>query len=76
MQKTPLKTPQLNGLAERMNWTIEEKVRCTLSHDKLSKFFWGETVKTVIVMINHSQSVPLNGAILEVGPNRRYHTTT
>jgi len=30
MMKTPPKTPQLNGVAERMNHTIEEKVRCML----------------------------------------------
>ncbi|KAJ0797294.1 putative RNA-directed DNA polymerase [Helianthus annuus] len=31
-QKTPPKTPQLNGLAERMNRTLAERVRCLLSH--------------------------------------------
>ncbi|GKC23794.1 putative RNA-directed DNA polymerase [Tanacetum coccineum] len=31
-QKTPPKTPQLNGLAERMNRTLVERVRCLLSH--------------------------------------------
>ncbi|GJS04087.1 putative RNA-directed DNA polymerase [Tanacetum coccineum] len=31
-QKTPPKTPQLNGLAERMNITLVERVRCLLSH--------------------------------------------
>ena len=30
-QKTPPKTPQLNGLAERMNRTLVERVRCLLS---------------------------------------------
>ena len=30
-QFTPLKTPQLNCLAERMNMTIVERVRCLLS---------------------------------------------
>ena len=37
LEKTPPKTPQLNGLAKRMNRTIEERVRCMLSHAKLSK---------------------------------------
>nr|GFA75333.1 retrovirus-related Pol polyprotein from transposon TNT 1-94 [Tanacetum cinerariifolium] len=31
-QKTPPKTPQLNGLAERKNRTLVERVRCLLSH--------------------------------------------
>jgi len=39
LEKTPPKTPQLNGLAERMNRTIEERVRCMLSHAKLPKSF-------------------------------------
>ncbi|RDX88618.1 hypothetical protein CR513_29764, partial [Mucuna pruriens] len=30
-EKTPPKTPQLNGLAERMNKTLIERVRCMLS---------------------------------------------
>ncbi|GAA0170796.1 hypothetical protein LIER_24980 [Lithospermum erythrorhizon] len=34
------KTPQHNGVAERMNRTIIEKVRCMLSHANLSKAFW------------------------------------
>ena len=41
-EKTPPKTPQLNGLAERMNRTLLEKVRCMLSDAKLPKHFWGE----------------------------------
>ena len=35
-QKTPPETPQLNGLAERMNRTLMERVRCLLSEAKLS----------------------------------------
>ena len=34
-QKTPPKTPQLNGLAERMNRTLVERVRCLLSQSQL-----------------------------------------
>jgi transposase InsO family protein len=33
------KTPQQNGVAERMNRTLVEKVRCMLSHSGLSKMF-------------------------------------
>ncbi|GJY87788.1 putative RNA-directed DNA polymerase [Tanacetum coccineum] len=40
-QKTPPKTPQLNGLAERMNRTLVERVRCLLSHAGLPASFWG-----------------------------------
>nr|GEV77481.1 retrovirus-related Pol polyprotein from transposon TNT 1-94 [Tanacetum cinerariifolium] len=46
-QKTPSKTPQLNGLAERMNRTLVERVRCLLSHAELPASFWGEALNTV-----------------------------
>ncbi|KAJ0804413.1 putative RNA-directed DNA polymerase [Helianthus annuus] len=46
-QKTPPKTPQLNGLAERMNRTLAERVRCMLSHAGLPNSFWGEALNTV-----------------------------
>lgn len=65
LEKTPPKTPQLNGLAERMNRTIEERVRCILSHAKLPKSFWGEAVSTIVDIINLSPSVPLDGDIPE-----------
>lgn len=63
LEKTPPKTPQLNGVAERMNRTIEERVRCMISHAKLSKSFWGEAVKTAVDIINLSPSGPLNKGI-------------
>ncbi|KAL4281928.1 hypothetical protein GQ457_03G023330 [Hibiscus cannabinus] len=63
-EKTPPKTPQLNGVAERMNRTIEERVRSMLSNAQLSKSFWGEAVKTATKIVNHSPSA-LDGEILE-----------
>ena len=39
-QFTPPKTPKLNGLAERMNMKIVERVRCLLSSTKLPKHYW------------------------------------
>ena len=38
-QFTPPKTPQLNGLAERMNMTIVERMRCLISQSGLSMTF-------------------------------------
>ena len=40
-QKTPPKTPQLYDLAERMNKTLVERVRCVLSEAKLPNSFLG-----------------------------------
>jgi len=35
MEKTPSKALQVNGLVERMDQTIKERVCCMLSHAKL-----------------------------------------
>lgn len=65
LEKMISKTPQQNGIAERMNRTISEKIRSMLSHAKLPKSFWGETLLTAAYLINHSPSNPLNGDITE-----------
>ena len=39
LEKTVPKTPQQNGVAEKMNRTIEERIRCMLSYSKLPKTF-------------------------------------
>ncbi|KAL4296424.1 hypothetical protein GQ457_12G004830 [Hibiscus cannabinus] len=62
-QRTPPKTPQLNGLAERMNRTLFERVRCLLSDAKLPRSFWAEALNTVAHVINLSPSVPLRGDV-------------
>lgn len=49
-------TPQQNGLAERMNRTILERVRCMLSNANLPKEFWGEAVTTAVYLINRCPS--------------------
>ena len=54
--KTVRKTPQQNGLAERMNMTILERVKCMLFNAKLSKGFWGEVTNTTCYLINRSPS--------------------
>ena len=60
LEKTVLKTPQLNGVAERMNRTIEERVRYMLSH---AKSFWAEATFRAVYLINLSPSVPLDGNV-------------
>ena len=54
--KTVRLTPQQNGLAERMNRTILERVRCMLSNAKLANSFWGEAVNTACYLINRCPS--------------------
>ena len=54
------KMPELNGLPERMNRTIVERVWSMLAHAKLSKFFWVEALMTITYVINKSPSAPLD----------------
>ena len=52
-EMTILKTMQQNGLADRMNRTICEKVQSKLSCAKLSKIFLGKAVRTTTVSYTH-----------------------
>nr|GEX02178.1 hypothetical protein [Tanacetum cinerariifolium] len=49
-------TPQQNGLAERMNRTHMDKVRCLLIQSGLPKTFWAEATCTAAYLINRSPS--------------------
>lgn len=44
-QKTVTHTLQQNGLAEKMNGTILERIRCMLLSSSLPKLFWKEVAK-------------------------------
>ena len=48
--------PQQNGVAERMNRNILERVRCMLFGSGMPKRFWGEAVSMAAVLINRSPS--------------------
>ncbi|GKA82111.1 retrovirus-related pol polyprotein from transposon TNT 1-94 [Tanacetum coccineum] len=47
-------TPQQNGLAERMNRTLLNKVRCLLIQSGLPDSFWVEATVTAAYLINRS----------------------
>ncbi|KAH9779137.1 Integrase catalytic domain-containing protein [Citrus sinensis] len=53
-------TPQQNGLAERMNMTLMDKVRCMLVQAKLPKGLWAETLLTANYLVNLSPSAALD----------------
>ena len=53
-------TPQQNGLAERMNMTLLERVRCMLLGAGLSKSFLGEAVCTATYLINKCPSTGID----------------
>ncbi|CAH0564599.1 unnamed protein product [Brassicogethes aeneus] len=46
------RTPQLNGVSERMVRTITEKARTMINGANLEKVFWGEAVLTATYLIN------------------------
>ena len=64
-EKTVPRTPQHNGVAERMNRTIMERVRSMISMAKLPKPFWGEAVRAACYLINRSPPAPLNFEVPE-----------
>lgn len=53
-------SPQLNGVAERMNRTITERARALINYSKLPKTFWGDAILTATYLINRS---PTNAVI-------------
>ena len=57
-QKTTPYTPQQNGVAERMNKTME-RARIMLSGARLGQEFWAEAVDTVCYLVNRSPSSAL-----------------
>jgi len=54
--KTVADTPQQNGLTERTNKTILERVKCMLLGDGLPNYFWGEVttlLSTLQIRVNN-----------------------
>ena len=58
-------TPQQNGIAERLNRTIMNKVRSMLSESGLEKRFWAEAASTSVYLINRSPSSAIDNKIPE-----------
>lgn len=59
--KTVPYTSQQNGVAEMMNRTILDKVRCMMLSSGVPKSFWGEAGMTACYLINLTPSAALNG---------------
>ena len=55
------KTPEQNGVAERMNRTLVEAVRSMLIGAKLPKKFWAECLSTAVYLRNRSPSKTVVG---------------
>lgn len=54
-------TPEYNGVLERLNCTLLEKVRAMLHAGQLPKFLWGEAVKHAVYLKNRTSTKSLNG---------------
>ncbi|KAE8676962.1 cytochrome P450 71A9-like [Hibiscus syriacus] len=65
METTVPITPQQNGIAERMNKTLNERARSMRIHAGLPKFLWAEAINTAAYLINCGPSVPLDDGIPE-----------
>ena len=59
MEKTIPGTPQQNGVAERMNRTLNERVRSMRLHAGLPKTFWADAVSTAAYLINREPLIPM-----------------
>ena len=55
-QYTIPKTPEQNGVSERMNRTLVETVRSMLADSRLLHRFWAEALSTAAYLINRSPS--------------------
>jgi hypothetical protein len=45
-------TPQQNSVAEQVNWTTSEKVRCLLKQAIMPSEYWAEAVTTAVFLKN------------------------
>ena len=65
MEKTIPRTPQQNGIAERMNRTINQLARSMRLHSRLPKAFWADAVNTTVYLINRGLSVLFKYSLLK-----------
>lgn len=63
MEYTVPYTPEQNGVAERMNRTLEEKARSMLFDSDVDRSFWGEAVQTAAFLTNRSPATALGEKI-------------
>ena len=59
------KTPQQNGVAERMNRSLTKRARCLRLNAGLPKRFWAEVVSMACYLINRSPRASLGGKVAE-----------
>ncbi|KAE8658140.1 Retrovirus-related Pol polyprotein from transposon TNT 1-94 [Hibiscus syriacus] len=75
---TVRKTPQQNGVVERMNRSLNERARCLRLNAGLPKHFWAEAVNMACYLINRSPRASLAGKVAEevwTGHDQKQDTT-
>jgi len=65
MIKTVPGTTEQNGVAERMNRTLNGRARCMRIQSRLPKVFWADAISRTAYLINRGPSVPLDYQLLE-----------
>lgn len=55
-------SPEQNGLAERMNRTIMDRVKAMMADGKFSSGFWAEIAETAVYLIKRSPATALPGS--------------
>lgn len=67
------RTPQLNGVAERMVRTVTERARAMIHGSMLNEAFWGEAVLTATYLINitPTKALKLNKTPFELWHNKK-----
>ena len=64
-QKTVPYTPMRNGVVERINWTIQERVTTMLQHSRLKLEFWAKALQTTVYLIKLSPSKEIKLEVLQ-----------
>ena len=55
-------SPEQNGVSERLNRTLIERLRCVISDSALDKTLWAEALRTVVYIKNRSPTSAIKGA--------------
>lgn len=56
-------SPQMNGVSERLNRTLLDKVRAMFVETDLPKYLWGEAIRTAAYQLNRCPTAALNGEV-------------
>ena len=70
-QTTPSYSPQSNGIAERMNRTLQDKARTMMLESGLPGSLWGEILLTSCVLRNLTPSSSLSVTPLEMWTGKK-----